>query len=152
MSITSVVEPTDGEAVRDLLQTRRRRLAADLETRVARLREADTHAAALKEDTEDDSSDLDLRLLELTATTLRRVDQAIESLDKGRYGWCTRCSGKISEMRLRALPFAVRCRECEAAREAQQKREADRARASGRARLGQHDELAEHGGWVRAER
>jgi DnaK suppressor protein len=46
-------------------------------------------------------------------------------LDAGDYGVCLDCSGEISERRLRALPFAVRCQSCEEVRE----------QAQGRARL-----------------
>jgi DnaK suppressor protein len=34
------------------------------------------------------------------------------------YGDCFECGDEIAEARLRALPFAVRCRECEQSREA----------------------------------
>ena len=49
--------------------------------------------------------------------TLRRVREALVRLDAGEYGYCSECDGEISEKRLRALPFAVRCAGCEAAHE-----------------------------------
>ena len=49
--------------------------------------------------------------------TLRRVREALVRLDAGEYGYCAECDGEISEKRLRALPFAVRCTACEAAHE-----------------------------------
>jgi RNA polymerase-binding transcription factor DksA len=36
----------------------------------------------------------------------------------GDYGDCFECGGEIAEARLRPLPFAVRCRDCEAVRDA----------------------------------
>jgi DnaK suppressor protein len=121
-------DPMDREAIRSLLQARRRDLTEDLEERVARMRDDGAAITPPKETDESDAGDLEVQLLEMVSTTLRRVDQAIESLDSGRYGWCTRCQRRISEARLRAVPFAVRCRECEGARE----RENARAReASG---------------------
>jgi DnaK suppressor protein len=56
---------------------------------------------------------LDLTLLEMRANTLAAIDAAIGRLDAGRYGDCVECDGPIAERRLRALPFAVRCRDCE---------------------------------------
>ena len=61
--------------------------------------------------------DLDAALADLATTTIHRIDQALERLDVGTYGLCTRCGDPIGEARLRALPFAVCCRHCEAARE-----------------------------------
>ena len=44
-------------------------------------------------------------------------------LDQGDYGNCFDCGEEIAEKRLRALPFAVRCKDCEEARENAQQRE-----------------------------
>jgi DnaK suppressor protein len=60
---------------------------------------------------------LDLTLLEMRANTLTAIDNAIGRLDAGKYGFCFECDGPIAERRLRAVPFAVRCRECEEARD-----------------------------------
>lgn len=60
---------------------------------------------------------LELALLEMRATTLTGIDDAITRLDAGRYGLCFECGGPIAVRRLRALPFAVRCRSCEEERE-----------------------------------
>ena len=49
--------------------------------------------------------------------TLARIDEAIVRLDAGKYGSCFECEGQITERRLRALPFAVRCQTCEEHRE-----------------------------------
>ena len=60
---------------------------------------------------------LELALIEMRATTLIGIDDAIARLDAGRYGLCFECSGPIAVRRLRALPFAVRCHSCEQERE-----------------------------------
>lgn len=46
-----------------------------------------------------------------------RIDDALMRLDAGKYGSCLECAREISEQRLRALPFAVRCQACEERRE-----------------------------------
>jgi DnaK suppressor protein len=48
---------------------------------------------------------------------LRRVEEALGQLDAGTYGRCFQCGVEISETRLLALPFAVRCKTCEERRE-----------------------------------
>lgn len=61
--------------------------------------------------------DIAISLLQMRAEMLTRIEHAIQRLDAGRYGTCTECEREISERRLRALPFAVRCQECEGERE-----------------------------------
>jgi RNA polymerase-binding transcription factor len=56
---------------------------------------------------------LDFALLQRTAEALGRVDEALGRIDAGEYGACSECHVDISEERLRALPFAVRCTACE---------------------------------------
>lgn len=115
--------------VRTLLETRRRRLSQDLHFRAARIREHGANPVPPSDRDETERDDLDLSLLEIAAATLQHIDGALERLDSGRYGWCLRCHRRIAEARLRAMPSAVRCRECESARE----REAAARRAALRA-------------------
>ena len=79
----------------------------------------------------DMQGDLEFALLQMRAETLVRVDAALARLDAGTYGFCVECEAEISEPRLRALPFAVRCQSCEALRE-----QHARSRQSGQSRAG----------------
>lgn len=75
-----------------------------------------------------EASDSDLQqeiaitLTEMTAEVLGRVDEALARLANGGYGSCVECNGEISSQRLRALPFALRCRGCEEQREIGERR------------------------------
>ena len=55
--------------------------------------------------------------MQLKAETLKKIDTALSRIEKGDYGNCFECGGEIAEARLRALPFVVRCRDCEEVRE-----------------------------------
>jgi RNA polymerase-binding transcription factor DksA len=105
------------QSLRELLEARRRGLAEDVQRRMTRIREGVISATPATEPDPGDTHDLDLSLLEIAVTTLRRVDCAIEHLDAGRYGRCVQCHGPIGDARLRAVPFAVCCQQCENARE-----------------------------------
>jgi RNA polymerase-binding transcription factor DksA len=48
------------------------------------------------------------------ARDLKLVDRAIADIDAGRYGVCVECEERIGPKRLKALPFATRCVECQA--------------------------------------
>jgi DnaK suppressor protein len=56
---------------------------------------------------------IDVALIQMKGDTLQRVREALARLDAGTYGYCAECGGEIAAQRLRALPFAVRCRDCE---------------------------------------
>ena len=43
---------------------------------------------------------------------LRRIDQALQRLDQGSYGFCENCGEPISAERLKALPQATMCMKC----------------------------------------
>ena len=61
--------------------------------------------------------DLEMSLLQMRADTVNRIDDALARLAAHQYGACAVCGLEISERRLRALPFAVRCKRCEDRRE-----------------------------------
>jgi DnaK suppressor protein len=75
---------------------------------------------------------IDFTLIQMSADTLRRIEEAVVRLDAGEFGYCFECEGEISEQRLRALPFAVRCTACEEQRESGQAkaRQVDRRHGS----------------------
>ena len=62
-------------------------------------------------------------LIQMKAETLEKIDAALQRLGDGTYGDCVECGAEITGPRLRALPFAVRCRDCEEARETVERRE-----------------------------
>ncbi len=45
---------------------------------------------------------------------LHKVITALEKIDRGTYGTCDACGGNIKKARLKALPFATLCLECQA--------------------------------------
>ncbi len=61
--------------------------------------------------------DIEFALLQMKAETLTKINAALERLEEGTYGYCYECGEEIAEKRLRALPFAERCRDCEEVRE-----------------------------------
>jgi DnaK suppressor protein len=59
----------------------------------------------------------------MQSEALHKVNDALRRLEEGTYGRCFDCGEDIPEARLRALPFAVRCKDCEEARETTERRE-----------------------------
>ena len=111
--------------LRDMLSDRRRELQQDVHRRVRDGR-GDRFQDVRDEAEQSDaniSEDIDFALLQLKAETLSRIDVALSRLHAGEYGLCYECGAEISEVRLRALPFAVRCKTCEDRREQRQTRD-----------------------------
>jgi DnaK suppressor protein len=63
------------------------------------------------------SADINLRLLETHRESLLKIDESLRKLREGSYGTCEDCGGEISSERLRVVPFAIFCRDCQERRE-----------------------------------
>ena len=71
----------------------------------------------------DIQDDIEFALIQMKSETLHKIEEALVRLEEGTYGNCFECGDEIAERRLRALPFAVRCKDCEEAREMAERRE-----------------------------
>ncbi len=58
----------------------------------------------------------DAGLIERYEYRLRDIDDAFSRLERGRYGLCEKCRQEIPVERLRAVPFAAYCIDCQAKR------------------------------------
>lgn len=101
--------------LKGILEDRRREIHENLRS----LR--DSIPAETKEvrDAEEQSVDdfvqeVDLALMQMKSETLKKIEQALLRLEEGTYGRCQECGAEIPPARLRALPFAELCRDCQA--------------------------------------
>jgi DnaK suppressor protein len=63
------------------------------------------------------SEDISLRQLSIHRETLLKIDTALRKIDEGTYGKCEDCGEDISMERLKVLPFAIYCVDCQERRE-----------------------------------
>jgi len=110
--------------LRDILVERRQALQDEVRDRIRDGRTGRVAVAGddIEQSDADVQGDIELALLQLRAETLTRIDEALRRHDAGQYGSCFECAHEISDRRLRALPFAVRCQACEERREHDQRR------------------------------
>jgi DnaK suppressor protein len=113
---------TTHEQIRRTLLERRRQLMNEIECKIRDVREEGTTKCRLTVDPGDTTEvaaddDLAFALLQMKAQVLTRINEAMQRLDDGTYGYCVECDDAIAPQRLRALPFAVRCKDCEEQRE-----------------------------------
>ena len=112
--------------LKKMLEDRRRELMNEVQGRMRDVRDTDKERDVLDqgESSEIDiQEDIEFALIQMKSETLNKIDAALRRLDEGTYGDCFECGEEISEARLRALPFAVRCKDCEEARETAEQRE-----------------------------
>jgi DnaK suppressor protein len=123
MQETNMIDTTMEQAGRrQILIERRREMQDDVGTRIrhGRTDRPDDVRDDLEVSDADVQGDIELALLQMRAETLTRINEALVRLDAGESGSCVECGGEISERRLRAVPFAVRCQACEERREQEQ--------------------------------
>src|SRR5687767_13909947 len=103
--------------LKKMLEERRRELLSEVQ---GRMRDVLDQGESSEVDIQED---IEFALIQMKSETLTKIDAALRRLEEGTYGDCFECGDQISEARLRALPFAVRCKDCEEARETAEQRE-----------------------------
>jgi DnaK suppressor protein len=112
-----------------ILEERRREILAQVQEKIRDVRaegssgETQGVLDAAETSEADIQDDIEFALIQMKSETLHRIEEALQRLEDGNFGHCFECGDDISERRLRALPFAVRCKDCEEAREVAERRE-----------------------------
>jgi DnaK suppressor protein len=115
--------------LRKILEDRRREILSEVQGKIRDVRTEGTTAKlnevfdAGESSEADIQEDIEFALIQMKAETLQKINEALTRLEEGAYGYCYECGDDIAEQRLRALPFAVRCKDCEQEREQNEQRE-----------------------------
>jgi DnaK suppressor protein len=123
----TTVQRRRSDELRTMLEDRRAALTREVH---GRIREARVDGANERQVIDEgETSELDIQdeiefaLIQMKAETLNRIDAALRRLEEGTYGRCFECGDEIGPARLRAVPFALRCKDCEELRELAEQRE-----------------------------
>lgn len=116
--------------LKQMLEGRRREIEAEVQGRMRGVRAEGAWGGkltdvldAVESSEADIQEDIEFALIQMKSETLSKINDALARLDHGDYGNCFECGEEIVEKRLRALPFAVRCKDCEEAKEIAEQRE-----------------------------
>ena len=116
--------------LKKMLEDRRREIQAEVQGRMRDVRAEGAWGGkvnevfdAVESSESDIQDDIEFALIQMKSETLNKINDALGRLEAGTYGNCFECGEEIAEKRLRALPFAVRCKDCEEAREVAERRE-----------------------------
>jgi RNA polymerase-binding protein DksA len=67
------------------------------------------------------SDDIDRKMIEAIGSQelkrLKLIDSALTRIKQGKYGLCVKCSKRIPQERLKAIPYALMCIECKSEEE-----------------------------------
>ena len=135
-------ERTRYSELKRMLEERRREIQAEVQGRMRDVRSEGTWGGkqnevfdAVESSEADIQDDIEFALIQMKSETLNKINDALVRLEQGDYGNCFDCGAEIAEKRLRALPFAVRCKDCEEAREVAEQRERQMAARRGTSSL-----------------
>jgi len=116
--------------LKQMLDDRRKEIQAEVQGKMRGVREEGSWGGKMNEVLDavesseaDIQEELEFALIQMKSETLNKVNDALTRLEQGDYGYCYECGEEIGEKRLRALPFAVRCKDCEEQREMAEQRE-----------------------------
>lgn len=107
------------EALRKLLIQKREQIVKEAKIEISKYIKGETRQlvdTALDDgdwSVVDLSEDISLRQLSNHREVMVKIDAALGKLQEGTYGICEDCGGKISEERLKVMPFAIYCRDCQ---------------------------------------
>ncbi len=123
------MDKTRYDELKKMLDERKREILSEVHEKIRDVRTENTFGKmnevldAGESSEADIQEDIEFALIQMKAETLSKINEALARLEEGAYGNCFECGEEIAERRLRALPFAVRCKDCEEAREIAAKRE-----------------------------
>jgi len=127
--------------LKKMLEERQREIQAEVQGKIRDVRAEASMGGknevfdAVESSEADIQDDIEFALIQMKSETLNKINDALIRLENGDYGNCFECGEEIAEKRLRALPFAVRCKDCEEAREIAEKRERQMANRRGASSL-----------------
>ena len=120
-------------ALKQMLISYQRQLLNELQGKIRSIRDEGAHrhrAGHNPADTPDVElqDDVEFALIQMKSETAKKINDALLRLEEGTYGLCFECGEQIAQPRLRALPFALRCKDCEETIELTQQQDCARSR------------------------
>ena len=140
--VTEAAPKSRYSELKRMLEDRRREIQAEVQGKMRDVRAEGPWGGktnevfdAVESSEADIQDDIEFALIQMKSETLNKINDALLRLDQDNYGNCFECGEEIAEKRLRALPFAVRCKDCEEARENAEQRERQMAARRGASSL-----------------
>lgn len=110
------------EHFRKILQMWKQQLMQEVDTTVVHMKEeAIAYPDPLDRASQEEGFNLELRTRDRERKLIKKIEQALDALDKGEYGYCEDCGAEIGIRRLEARPTADKCIDCKTYEEIREK-------------------------------
>ena len=105
-----------------ILNNWREQLMADVDTTVGHLqKDGIAYADPLDRAAQEEGFNLELRTRDRERKLLKKIEQALDWISEGSYGFCEDCGAEIGIRRLEARPTAAKCIDCKTFSEIREK-------------------------------
>ena len=115
---------SEGQQVhfRRILMRWKQQLMEEVDATVGHLKEDhELYPDPLDRATQEEGFRLELRARDRERQLIKKIEQAMDTLDDGEYGYCEDCGAEIGLRRLEARPTATKCIDCKTFQEIREK-------------------------------
>ncbi|WP_100623418.1 RNA polymerase-binding protein DksA [Candidatus Coxiella mudrowiae] len=107
---------------RKILLQWKKQLMEEVDSTVGHLKEeANVYADPLDRASQEEGFNLELRTRDRERKLIKKIEQSLDSIEEGEYGYCEDCSAEIGIRRLEARPTASKCIDCKTFEEIREK-------------------------------
>lgn len=110
------------EHFREILLEWKKQLMEEVDSTVVHLKEEGTaYADPLDRASQEEGFNLELRTRDRERKLIKKIEQALDDIESGEYGFCEDCGTEIGIRRLEARPTATKCIDCKTFEEIREK-------------------------------
>jgi DnaK suppressor protein len=106
---------------KNILNLWKQQLMEEVDLTVGHMKEGDNYADLVDRASMEADFNLELRTRDRERKLIRKIEQAMDSIDTGDYGFCEDCGADIGVRRLEARPTATKCIDCKTFQEIREK-------------------------------
>ena len=107
---------------REILLEWKKQLMEEVDSTVVHLKEEGTaYADPLDRASQEEGFNLELRTRDRERKLIKKIEQALDDIESGEYGYCEDCGTEIGIRRLEARPTASKCIDCKTFEEIREK-------------------------------
>ena len=112
------------EHFRNILLHWKQQLMQEVDSTVVHLKEdAVAYADPLDRAAQEEGFSLELRTRDRERKLIKKIEQSLDAIESGEYGYCEDCGTEIGVRRLEARPTAEKCIDCKTFEEIREKQE-----------------------------
>jgi DnaK suppressor protein len=127
MTMASALTQEQIEEIRSLLLEKKQTIERDIRRNFSRFLEESSEESTVVDMEDGDESRVDVgkemsyQVMSRWSRELKKINEGLQRIDSGEYGVCDECESRIRFERLKAMPFAQLCLNCQQESEEREK-------------------------------